>query len=78
MRVRVRLFASLREAAGRDEVEVEVVDGASVGDVVDRLRDGTIDADARFAVARNQRYAALADPVEPGDELALIPPVSGG
>ena len=77
MKLTVRLFAGLREAVGQPELEVDVVDGATVGDVISQLREGPL-GDAPFAVARNQRYARADEVVAPSDELALIPPVSGG
>src|SRR5438067_1368605 len=76
MEVRVRLFASLRERAGSDVVELEVPDGALVGDVLGRLRalcDGV-----PVVMAVNREYADPGLELHGGDELALIPPVSGG
>jgi len=80
IRVLVRLFASYREAAGVGHIQVELPDGALVRDAVrEVLREHPLVAEGRQVVmARNREYvdadAALAD----GDELALIPPVSGG
>jgi molybdopterin synthase catalytic subunit len=76
MEVRVRLFASLRERAGRDVVELDVPEGALVADVLERLRplcDGV-----RVVMAVNREYADPQMELSGGDELALIPPVSGG
>ena len=81
MRVKVRLFARARELAGRDEIEVEVPDGATVA----ALR-GAVGAQApalrsfvgRCAVAVGGAYAVEADVIAEGAEVALIPPVSGG
>ena len=74
--VRVRLFAALRERAGAGSVEVDLPDGAVVGDVWPALALGDEPPGLLFAVNRDytDRRAALA----PGDEVALIPPVSGG
>jgi molybdopterin synthase catalytic subunit len=76
VRVRVRLFAGLRERAGTGRRELELPDGATVGDVWSALALG--DEPAGLLYARNREYvprdAALAD----GDEVAVIPPVSGG
>ncbi len=76
MTVRVRLFAGLRERAGADEVEVELEDGACVADVLEHLRELT--GETRVVVALNHEYAPNDAVVGPGDEVALIPPVSGG
>jgi molybdopterin synthase catalytic subunit len=74
MRVTVRLFAGLRELAGRSSLELE--DVAGVADVWPRLGLGDEPAGLLYAVNREyvSRDRALAD----GDEVALIPPVSGG
>jgi molybdopterin converting factor subunit 1 len=76
MQVRVRLFAQLRERAGADEVELELPDGALVSDAIERLR--AVTDGLRVVMAVNQEYADPDASLEPGDELALIPPVSGG
>ncbi|HUO70212.1 MAG TPA: molybdenum cofactor biosynthesis protein MoaE [Solirubrobacteraceae bacterium] len=76
MHIRIRLFAMLRERAGAGELELEVPEGACVQDVLDRvsaLTDGL-----RVVIAVNQEYADPQSPLHAGDELALIPPVSGG
>jgi MoaE-MoaD fusion protein len=76
MQVSVRLFAGLRERAGRDLVEIELTDGASVGDALAQLDD--LIGGLPVVMAVNQEYADQNAPLHPGDELALIPPVSGG
>ncbi|HEV3000975.1 MAG TPA: molybdenum cofactor biosynthesis protein MoaE [Solirubrobacteraceae bacterium] len=76
MRVTVRLFAQLRERAGRREVEVELPEGARVGDAITAL--GDVAAGLPVVMAVNREYADASAPLAPGDELALIPPVSGG
>jgi molybdopterin converting factor subunit 1 len=81
MRVRVRLFASLREAAGRDEMVLDLPEGATAEAAWARLAQAhPVLAPRRgnLAVAVNRAYqrfdAALAD----GDEVVFIPPISGG
>jgi molybdopterin synthase catalytic subunit/molybdopterin converting factor small subunit len=76
MRVRVRLFAGLRERAGAGEREVELPEGASAGDVWPVLELGEEPEGLVYAVNRSyvDRQAGLSE----GDEVALIPPVSGG
>jgi molybdopterin converting factor subunit 1 len=82
MFVRVRLFAMLRERAGREAVEIELPEGATVQDAVDAVarRHGLGDTIARMPVvmAVNREYAAADSVLAESDELALIPPVSGG
>lgn len=76
MRVDVRLFAGLRERAGWRAREVELPDDATVGDVFARLDLGDEPPGLLFAV--NHAYVDREAPLSDGDELALIPPVSGG
>ena len=81
MKVQVRLFASYREAAGRDRVELELPEGGTVeaawAAVAERYpvlrpyRPHTL-----FAVG--QDYVAPEHPLRAGDEVCLFPPVSGG
>jgi len=80
MLVSVRLFAGLRERAGTDRLEVELPDGARVADVLAAMA-GTPVGELRpreCVVAVNREYAAADAPVQAGDEIALVPPVSGG
>jgi molybdopterin converting factor subunit 1 len=76
MRVQIRLFASLRERAGASELTLELPDGALVSDALSELR--WLIGDLRAVLAVNREYASDATPLRAGDELALIPPVSGG
>jgi molybdopterin converting factor subunit 1 len=81
MKARVRLFARLSELAGVREVEVEVGEGLSVADVYQALCKTYpalrgLNGSLRYAV--NGEYAEASQPVGEGDEVALIPPVSGG
>jgi len=76
MRIRVRLFAGLRERAGRDELELDLPDGARVADAlaaVEHLAPGT-----SLVLAVNREYATPDAPLHENDELAVVPPVSGG
>ena len=76
MEVTVRLFAMLRERAGAGQVVLELPDGARVRDALDALGDYA--AGLPLVMAVNREYAADDRVLETGDELALIPPVSGG
>ena len=76
MRITVRLFAGLRERAGTGEREVELPDGATLADVWPALGVGDEPAGLLYAV--NREYAARDHPLAEGEEVALIPPVSGG
>ncbi len=76
MRVTVRLFAALRERAGTGERAVELADDARVEDVWEALDLGDEPAGLLYAV--NREYAERDRLLSNGDEVALIPPVSGG
>jgi molybdopterin synthase catalytic subunit len=74
MVVSVRLFAGLRERAGSAHVEVELPDDATVADLL-----AAMELAPRSCVAAiNREYADPGARIAPGDEVALVPPVSGG
>ena len=76
MKVTVRLFATLRERAAYGERTVELPEGAAVGDVWAALELGEEPAGLLYAL--NREYAPREHKLEDADEVALIPPVSGG
>jgi molybdopterin synthase catalytic subunit/molybdopterin converting factor small subunit len=76
VRLVVRLFAGLREQARTGRRELELDDGATVADVWPSL--GLGDEPPGLVYAVNRTYAARQQPLADGDEVALIPPVSGG
>jgi molybdopterin synthase catalytic subunit len=80
MQIRVLLFAQYRDAAGTDQLTLELPAGATASDAVARLlaERPTPVIPARPVVALNMTYASLADVLADGDELALLPPVAGG
>lgn len=82
MTVSVRLFSLLREQAGSERLELELPDGATVADALAALREdpalGELLARLPVQMAVNRDYARPQTPLGPDDELALIPPLSGG
>jgi MoaE-MoaD fusion protein len=81
MRFEVRLYAILRERAGADRVEIDLDDGATADDALAALRRlPELELLERLPVriAVNREYADPEQPLAVGDELAAIPPVSGG
>ena len=76
MNVTIRLFAGLRERAGTDRLALDLPDGARVADALARM--GDLIRDVPVVMAVNQEYADTDHGLAAGDELALIPPVSGG
>jgi molybdopterin synthase sulfur carrier subunit len=82
--IRVRYFASLREAVGTDAEELPPAQAGSVAEIraLLRARGGlwaeTLAEDRRVLAAVNQQMARPDTPVADGDELAFFPPVTGG
>ena len=76
MQVSIRLFAGQRERAGTGTRELELAEGARVADVWPALGLGEEPSGLLYAV--NKRYADADATLAAGDEVALIPPVSGG
>ena len=80
MRVRVLFFGILRDLAGKPEDSVDLPDGASLRDLlavyanIPRLKESL----SSSAMAVNQQYSASDTKLHAGDEIALLPPVSGG
>jgi molybdopterin converting factor subunit 1 len=79
MRVQVLYFGVLRERLRGERVRLDIADGAIVADVLNVYRERVPDfAWDSIAVAVNQEYARAEDVLKDGDEVALLPPVSGG
>lgn len=79
--MRVRLFASLREAVGRSDLELELPEGATPETAWERLSAATPSLAGRrpsLSAAVNRRYVPFDTPLRDGDEVVFIPPVSGG
>jgi molybdopterin synthase catalytic subunit len=81
MQVRVLFFGVLKDLAGKASDSISLPEDATLGDVlthyeevIPRLRDTA----ASLAMSVNQEYAGLGTRLRPGDEVALLPPVSGG
>ena len=81
LKVTVRLFALYRERAGRDQMSLDLAPGATVADLlaeVRRLLPGLAPPTVNIVAAVNTDYATLDMVLSDGDDVALIPPVSGG
>jgi molybdopterin converting factor small subunit len=78
MRVRVFYFGVLKESLGRESEMVELAEGARVADLMKRFEGEGAEWTRSIAVAVNREYARLGDVLHDGDEVALLPPVSGG
>lgn len=75
--VRVRFFAALREQVGSGEKQVVAPAGATIADIWSLAVPG-IALPENMLVACNQIYSRLDHPVAAGDEVAFLPPVTGG
>jgi len=81
MRVTVRLFARLRDLAGTGELVRDVAAPATVQTVWRSLvseMPGLSDYERAMSVAVNADYSKMSAAVQEGDEVAFLPPVSGG
>jgi molybdopterin synthase catalytic subunit len=81
MTINVKLFATVRELAGVSELALDLADAATVAAAREALAaryPASRDALARAAFAVNRTYAPATAALSDGDELAVIPPVSGG
>lgn len=81
MELKVRLFALYRERAGKTIVTVDMPDGATVSDLTDEVRrqiPNLAPPEVKIVVAVNTDYADSNVVLQPGDDVCLIPPVSGG
>ena len=81
MELNVRLFALYRERAGRNTVSVSVPEGATVADLTGEVRKqlpNLAPPEVDIVEAVNTDYADSDVVLKPGDDVCLIPPVSGG
>ena len=79
MRIRVLYFGVLKDVMGQTSAAMDVAEGTSVKELVElHRRVGAGAVWDSIAVAVNQEYARAEDVLKDGDEVALLPPVSGG
>ena len=80
MQIRARFFASYREAVGQRKLELEVARGTTVADLWQRLGQEfpRLSAISPAAAAVNMEYVPFEAELRDGDEVAFLPPVSGG
>lgn len=82
MRIEVKLYAMLRERAGTGRLEIELAEGSTVADAIREAAQvgglGELLERMPVRLAVNREYADEGAPISAGDELVMIPPVSGG
>ncbi|MBI4378361.1 MAG: MoaD/ThiS family protein [Nitrospinae bacterium] len=81
--ITVRLFAIYRERAKREKIELDIKQDTQVGDLLEVVKNSVssirdLISEGKGMIAVNQEIANLDTLVRDGDEVALIPPVSGG
>ncbi len=79
MQIKVLFFASVRELFGVSSLQVELPEGSRVTDLDKKLKsEQEALVQIPFVYARNRAYATAEEPLEDGDEVALVPAISGG
>jgi molybdopterin synthase catalytic subunit/molybdopterin converting factor small subunit len=81
VRIKVLFFGQLKDIAGKAEDALEAPEAWSVGDVFEHYASALPRMRAlagSIVMARNQQFSGTKDLLEPGDEIAFLPPVSGG
>jgi molybdopterin converting factor subunit 1 len=81
MTVRLRLFAQLKDVAKKDHLEIQVKEGATIGDLREAIKHqmpqlGKFMSSATFAV--NDEYVGAEQILQDSMTVAIIPPISGG
>ena len=81
MKIRVKLFASYREALNKDEIDVGIEEGSDVSALIEVIKKNYPELGIlteTVIVSINKEYAEYNTLLKNGDEVALLPPVSGG
>jgi molybdopterin converting factor subunit 1 len=81
MRIKVKFFASYKEAVGRDELDLEMKDESNVSELLEAVKakhPAIGELIEPLIVSVNKEYAEFDKVLNDGDEVALLPPVSGG
>lgn len=81
MRVKIKFFAALREGTEKSEIEIDIPSGSRLNDLIERLKKeykAIAEFKTSIAYSINMEYAKGDEVLKEGDEIALIPPVSGG
>jgi molybdopterin converting factor subunit 1 len=79
--IKVLFFGRLKEIVGRSEDSLEIANGASIAELFSQYRNTHPELagyQGSLAASRNQEFAPWSTPLQAGDEVAFLPPVSGG
>ena len=81
MRLNVLFFGRIKDAIGHAQESIEIASGSRIEDLFAHFvsrHPGLAAHRPSMAVSRNREFAAWTTPLQPGDEIAFLPPVSGG
>ena len=81
MKIKILYFAAIREKVGKSSEEIEAAEGETLHDTMEKLKSRypiIADMNESLLVAVNREYCKRETELKNGDEVALIPPVSGG
>lgn len=80
MKITIKYFAGLRDITGKELEKVDLPEKMKIADLISMLYEKypEMKKSADIVVARNRQYAEEDEEIEEGDEIALLPPVSGG
>lgn len=81
MKIKILYFAAIREKVGKGSEELEATEGETLNDIMGKLKSRypiIADMNESLLVAVNREYSKRETVLKNGDEVALIPPVSGG
>jgi len=81
MKIKVKFFASYKEAVGTDEIDLDLGKGSDVSQLlaaVKKMHPAIGELIEPLIVSVNKEYAEFDKVLKEGDEVALLPPVSGG
>jgi sulfur-carrier protein len=81
MKVRVQFYAQLRDLVGMRELELEILDGATISDLLEQLyveRPALGGHDKSILIGAGLEFVDRNYKLNPGEEIAIMPPVQGG
>ncbi len=81
MKIKVKLFGSMRRIVGQDELDMEFTKGIKIDEIIERLLADypELEKPIKYTIiSLNHVYAHGEEVIQNGDELALLPPIAGG
>lgn len=81
MKVKIKLYGRYKNKTGKEEIELEIQEGDTIGDVFDILikKNPALKKDKNFImVSLNNNYSTLETKIKKGDVITILPPIVGG